>query len=79
MKLHRDHITLDIIRLKHVIILNLIHILAVTGQDLPQEIEILKPAVMMNLLGRDLDLLEDNLEIILNGMSTSMENRTKIG
>ena len=35
------------------------HILAVTGQDLPQEIEILKPAVMMNLLGRDLDLLED--------------------
>ena len=59
MKLHRDHITLDIIRLKHVIILNLIHILAVTGQDLPQEIEILKPAVMMNLLGRDLDLLED--------------------
>ncbi|MGW9856468.1 5-(carboxyamino)imidazole ribonucleotide synthase [Staphylococcus hominis] len=35
------------------------HIQAVTGQDLPQEIEILKPAVMMNLLGRDLDLLED--------------------
>ena len=35
------------------------HILAVTGQQLPQEIEILKPAVMMNLLGRDLDLLED--------------------
>ncbi|MCH4355027.1 5-(carboxyamino)imidazole ribonucleotide synthase [Staphylococcus sp. HMSC068D03] len=35
------------------------HILAVTGQNLPKEIEILKPAVMMNLLGRDLDLLED--------------------
>ncbi len=34
------------------------HILAVTGQNLPKEIEILKPAVMMNLLGRDLDLLE---------------------
>ena len=53
------------------------HILAVTGQDLPQEIEILKPAVMMNLLGRDLDLLEDNLEIILNGMSTSMEKQNE--
>lgn len=36
------------------------HILAVTGQTLPQTIELLKPAVMMNLLGRDLDLLEDD-------------------
>lgn len=35
------------------------HILAVTGQTLPDKIEILKPAVMMNLLGKDLDLLED--------------------
>ncbi len=35
------------------------HILAVTGQQLPANIELLKPAVMMNLLGRDLDLLED--------------------
>lgn len=35
------------------------HILAVTGQKLPENIELLKPAVMMNLLGRDLDLLED--------------------
>lgn len=35
------------------------HILAVTGQKLPERIEILKPAVMMNLLGKDLDLLED--------------------
>ncbi|PTE73550.1 5-(carboxyamino)imidazole ribonucleotide synthase [Staphylococcus devriesei] len=35
------------------------HILAVTGQALPHSIEILKPAVMMNLLGRDLDLLEE--------------------
>ncbi|MGA4514017.1 5-(carboxyamino)imidazole ribonucleotide synthase [Staphylococcus caledonicus] len=35
------------------------HILAVTGQTLPSSIEILKPAVMMNLLGRDLDLLEE--------------------
>lgn len=35
------------------------HILAVTGQKLPQQIEVLKPAVMMNLLGRDLDLLEN--------------------
>lgn len=35
------------------------HILAITGQKLPQSIELLKPAVMMNLLGRDLDLLED--------------------
>ena len=35
------------------------HILAVTGQKLPEQIEILKPAVMMNLLGRDLDLLEE--------------------
>lgn len=35
------------------------HILAVTGQTLPNSVEILKPAVMMNLLGRDLDLLED--------------------
>lgn len=36
------------------------HILAITGQTLPQTIELLKPAVMMNLLGRDLDLLEDD-------------------
>ncbi|UDI78660.1 5-(carboxyamino)imidazole ribonucleotide synthase [Staphylococcus taiwanensis] len=35
------------------------HILAVTGQTLPKQVEILKPAVMMNLLGRDLNLLED--------------------
>jgi len=35
------------------------HILAVTGQKLPEKIEVLKPAVMMNLLGKDLDLLED--------------------
>ena len=35
------------------------HILAITGQTLPQTIELLKPAVMMNLLGRDLDLLDD--------------------
>lgn len=35
------------------------HILAITGQKLPQQIEVLKPAVMMNLLGRDLDLLEN--------------------
>lgn len=36
------------------------HILGVTGQKLPDRIEILKPAVMMNLLGKDLDLLEDD-------------------
>lgn len=36
------------------------HILAITGQTLPKTIELLKPAVMMNLLGRDLDLLEDD-------------------
>ncbi|SCS50601.1 phosphoribosylaminoimidazole carboxylase ATPase subunit [Staphylococcus caeli] len=35
------------------------HILAITGQQLPQEIELLKPAIMMNLLGKDLDLLEN--------------------
>src|SRR5699024_6164158 len=35
------------------------HILAITGQKLPDTIELLKPTVMMNLLGRDLDLLED--------------------
>ena len=34
------------------------HILAVTGQALPRKVDILKPAVMMNLLGKDLDLLE---------------------
>ncbi|MBO1198932.1 5-(carboxyamino)imidazole ribonucleotide synthase [Staphylococcus simiae] len=34
------------------------HILAVTGQSLPRKVDILKPAVMMNLLGKDLDLLE---------------------
>lgn len=28
------------------------HILAVTGQSLPNSIELLKPAVMMNLLGK---------------------------
>ncbi|MCS4486683.1 5-(carboxyamino)imidazole ribonucleotide synthase [Staphylococcus americanisciuri] len=35
------------------------HILAVAGHDLPSKITLLKPAVMMNLLGKDLDLLED--------------------
>ncbi|PTK93707.1 5-(carboxyamino)imidazole ribonucleotide synthase [Staphylococcus gallinarum] len=35
------------------------HILAITGQKLPESIELLKPAIMMNLLGRDLDILED--------------------
>ena len=35
------------------------HILAVTGQSLPKEVELLKPAVMMNLLGKDLNLLEE--------------------
>ncbi|NQE00308.1 5-(carboxyamino)imidazole ribonucleotide synthase, partial [Staphylococcus xylosus] len=35
------------------------HILAITGQKLPKQIELLKPAIMMNLLGKDLDLLED--------------------
>lgn len=35
------------------------HVLAVTGQTLPSQIQLLKPAVMMNLLGKDLDLLED--------------------
>ncbi|MBO1204582.1 MULTISPECIES: 5-(carboxyamino)imidazole ribonucleotide synthase [Staphylococcus] len=35
------------------------HILAVTGQRLPEKINLLKPSVMMNLLGRDLDLLEN--------------------
>lgn len=34
------------------------HILAITGQALPSEITLLKPAIMMNLLGKDLDLLE---------------------
>lgn len=34
------------------------HILAITGQKLPN-IKLLKPAIMMNLLGRDLDILED--------------------
>lgn len=34
------------------------HILAITGQKLPDDIELLQPAVMMNLLGKDLDLLE---------------------
>ncbi|MCD8786754.1 5-(carboxyamino)imidazole ribonucleotide synthase [Staphylococcus gallinarum] len=35
------------------------HILAITGQKLPESIELLKPAIMLNLLGRDLDILED--------------------
>ncbi|MDW3897002.1 5-(carboxyamino)imidazole ribonucleotide synthase [Staphylococcus saprophyticus] len=35
------------------------HIKAITGQQLPQQVILLKPAIMMNLLGRDLDLLED--------------------
>lgn len=35
------------------------HILAITGQKLPPQIELLKPAIMMNLLGKDLDVLED--------------------
>ncbi|ARJ51507.1 5-(carboxyamino)imidazole ribonucleotide synthase [Staphylococcus lutrae] len=37
------------------------HILAVTGQRLPERIELFKPAIMMNLLGKDLDLLETEL------------------
>ena len=43
------------------------HILAVTGQSLPNSIELLKPAVMMNLLGKDLDLLKMNLMNIQSG------------
>ena len=39
------------------------HILAITGQKLPSNIELLKPAVMMNLLGKDLDLLEEDLDV----------------
>ncbi|MGO3050234.1 5-(carboxyamino)imidazole ribonucleotide synthase [Staphylococcus casei] len=35
------------------------HILAITGQKLPEKIQLLKPSIMMNLLGRDLDILED--------------------
>ena len=35
------------------------HIKAITGQQLPQQVTLLIPAIMMNLLGRDLDLLED--------------------
>ncbi|MFC3468041.1 5-(carboxyamino)imidazole ribonucleotide synthase [Staphylococcus saprophyticus] len=35
------------------------HIKAITGQQLPQQVTLLKPAIMMNLLGRDLNLLED--------------------
>ena len=46
------------------------HILAITGQKLPQAIELLKPTVMMNLLGRDLDLLEMNLADIQIGIFT---------
>ncbi|UXR78937.1 MULTISPECIES: 5-(carboxyamino)imidazole ribonucleotide synthase [unclassified Staphylococcus] len=38
------------------------HILAVTGHDLPKEIALLKPAVMMNLLGKDLDALESQFD-----------------
>ncbi|AVQ32698.1 5-(carboxyamino)imidazole ribonucleotide synthase [Staphylococcus muscae] len=38
------------------------HILAVAGHDLPKRIELLKPAVMMNLLGRDLDALESQFD-----------------
>ena len=38
------------------------HIMAVTGQKLPETIELLKPAVMMNLLGKDLDLLEEEFD-----------------
>ncbi|TGV06029.1 ATP-grasp domain-containing protein, partial [Mesorhizobium sp. M8A.F.Ca.ET.173.01.1.1] len=38
------------------------HILAVTGHRLPEKIELLKPSVMMNLLGRDLDLLEHKFD-----------------
>ncbi|GAA6824066.1 5-(carboxyamino)imidazole ribonucleotide synthase [Helicobacter pylori] len=34
------------------------HILAITGQVLPTDITLLKPTIMMNLLGKDLDLLE---------------------
>lgn len=34
------------------------HILAITGQVLPKDITLLKPTIMMNLLGKDLDLLE---------------------
>ena len=50
------------------------HILAVTGQKLPQQIEVLKPAVMMNLLGRDLDLLENEFGNHPNGMFIFMVN-----
>lgn len=38
------------------------HILAVAGHELPKQITLLKPAVMMNLLGKDLDLLEQQFD-----------------
>ncbi|WP_436861371.1 5-(carboxyamino)imidazole ribonucleotide synthase [Staphylococcus caeli] len=57
------------------------HILAITGQQLPQEIELLKPAIMMNLLGKDLDLLETQFSekpdwhIHIYGKKTRKANR----
>lgn len=57
------------------------HILAITGQQLPKEIELLKPAIMMNLLGKDLDLLENQFSekpewhIHIYGKQTRKANR----
>lgn len=39
------------------------HILAITGQVLPRDITLLKPTIMMNLLGKDLDLLESKFSV----------------
>ncbi|GGA98128.1 5-(carboxyamino)imidazole ribonucleotide synthase [Macrococcus hajekii] len=56
------------------------HILAVAGWQLPETIELLKPAVMYNLLGQDLDVMEDEFpdqswHVHVYGKAVRKENR----
>ncbi|TDM03864.1 5-(carboxyamino)imidazole ribonucleotide synthase [Macrococcus carouselicus] len=57
------------------------HILAVAGWQLPERIELLKPAVMFNLLGQDLDVMEDEFasrpdwHVHVYGKAVRKENR----
>ncbi|TDM14944.1 5-(carboxyamino)imidazole ribonucleotide synthase [Macrococcus bovicus] len=57
------------------------HILSVAGWQLPERIELLKPAVMFNLLGQDLDTMEDvfsdhaDWHVHVYGKETRKDNR----
>lgn len=57
------------------------HILAVAGWHLPKEVNLLSPAIMMNLLGQDLDLLQSEFykhpdwHVHIYGKTINKQNR----